>query len=564
MILGANLDRRAGSELGTVGSTEGLGASRRMADEYVAKTETGELETCPEIKACFEVEPEDLRGLAYVMYRVRELIAAGVAVVLPNRAKVRTVSVVPRTERIRASLSASAMRNRLSLGGTLAGKSPDVADMQSIEMQGEIASVVALRDEAKKATLRHVTLGRVVGEGTFGRVSVAYFKQTQTGGAGRKQGTNLSSPSARRSERQERQEFGLTEKTSSRKSIVAIQEAQEDGRGSARHTITDGEIEVESDFSDPRRLPMACKVISKLRSMKLMSNIDKAVKTISAEVNILAAMAFPFITNFIFALHDKQSIYIFLEFVNGGELFRLIQNNRDRAAEKRGIYQCLTDEVTIHFGAQLVCALNYFGSHRIVYRDMKPENILLDSNGDVRITDFGLAKFLDERHDYMAKTVCGTETYMPPEMLLSKKYNEGVDWWAFACVLFEMVSGETPWRAKDSFSCQQAILSCSVIWPKKFPAKHRAFLGKIFVSDFTKRHTFERAMRHKLFETINWSDLVNRRIKSPYIPETTGPDDCSNFATYPESTEEDKPLPRKDEKHWNNLLLHTIITESGW
>ena len=99
----------------------------------------------------------------------------------------------------------------------------------------------------------------------------------------------------------------------------------------------------------------------------------------------------------------------------------------------------------------MVLALEYLHNQGVVYRDFKPENILIDRDGYIRLTDFGLSK-IGMHEDGRTKTFCGTLEYMAPEMIKNDNYNNSVDWFAFGLVLFEMLTGKSPFRFKKEMS----------------------------------------------------------------------------------------------------------------
>ncbi|KNC81270.1 AGC/PKA protein kinase [Sphaeroforma arctica JP610] len=159
----------------------------------------------------------------------------------------------------------------------------------------------------------------------------------------------------------------------------------------------------------------AMKIIRKEIVIKL-----KQVEHTANEKNILACIDCPFIVQMIEFFSDKKSLYFVLEFINGGEMFTHIHRNR-----------YFTSDVARFFAAETVLAFEYLHNLDIVYRDLKPENLLIDSRGHLRITDFGFAKRVADR----TWTLCGTPEYLAPEIILSKGYAHAVDWWALGTLI---------------------------------------------------------------------------------------------------------------------------------
>jgi len=125
-----------------------------------------------------------------------------------------------------------------------------------------------------------------------------------------------------------------------------------------------------------------------------------------------------------------------LEFCSGGELFNLLLKKKK-----------FTEEQTRFYAAQIVLALEYLHEKDIIYRDLKPENVLIDNFGYIRITDFGLSKRGATGED--AHSVCGTPEYLAPEILFKQGHGKSVDWWTLACIIFELLTGLPPYYCQS-------------------------------------------------------------------------------------------------------------------
>jgi protein kinase A len=130
--------------------------------------------------------------------------------------------------------------------------------------------------------------------------------------------------------------------------------------------------------------------------------------------------------NLIEAFQDKMNLYLVFDFVQGGEIFRLLR--------KENVFP---NDVALFYIAEITLALQYLHDRQIAYRDLKPENLLIGSEGHLRITDFGFAKKIEDR----SYTLCGTPEYLAPEIIMGQGHNQGVDWWALGILLYEMLSG---------------------------------------------------------------------------------------------------------------------------
>lgn len=150
---------------------------------------------------------------------------------------------------------------------------------------------------------------------------------------------------------------------------------------------------------------------------------------------------------------DNKYFYIVMEFVRGGELFSYLRSSGS-----------FSSPTICFYAAQVACMFEYLHNKGIIYRDLKPENLLIDEVGYLRLTDFGFAKLCPTR----TYTFCGTPDYLAPEILLNKGHGKAVDWWTFGILLYEMLTGFTPFADEDPMISYQRILDAKVAFPKDF------------------------------------------------------------------------------------------------
>jgi len=165
----------------------------------------------------------------------------------------------------------------------------------------------------------------------------------------------------------------------------------------------------------------ALKILKKCEILRLQQ-----LHHIKCEVDILSKIDHPFIVNFLGNFQDEKRLYLILEYVPGGELFSYLRRQSK-----------LSDEASRYYASQLVLAIAYLHGMHIIYRDLKPENLLITQDGSLKITDFGFAKRVEDR----TWTLCGTPEYLAPEIIQSKGHGKSVDWWAIGVLIYEMLAG---------------------------------------------------------------------------------------------------------------------------
>lgn len=280
----------------------------------------------------------------------------------------------------------------------------------------------------------------------------------------------------------------------------------------------------------------------KFYAMKIMKKCEilrlKQLEHIKSEVLLLSKLHHPFIVNLAGHLQDDKRLYLILDYVQGGELFSYLRR-----------LGRLPDDSARFYAAQLVLAFAYMHRMNIIYRDLKPENLLIASNGSIKITDFGFAKEVEDR----TWTLCGTPEYLAPEIIQSKGHGKSVDWWALGVLIYEMLAGYPPFFDENPFGIYQKILAGKVDYPRHFDAKARDLIKRLLTADRTKRlgclkNESEDVSRHKYFGKIDWSAMYNEELAAPYIPPISGAGDHRNFDAYPDSPVDNAIAPAGADK----------------
>jgi serine/threonine protein kinase len=252
----------------------------------------------------------------------------------------------------------------------------------------------------------------------------------------------------------------------------------------------------------------------------------KLIEQTKTERNILESVnRHPFIVNLYYAFQDHEKLYLILEYAQGGELFHHL------AAERM-----FSEDVAAFYMAEMVLALDHL--HRtvgVIYRDLKPENCLLDSEGHLLLTDFGLSKVsLDE--DNPCKSFLGTVEYMAPEVIQGVDYGAAVDWWSLGALGYDLLTGAPPFAGNNNAKIQEKILKSKLSLPYYLSADAKDLLTRLLRKEPKKRLGFnmpkdlQTIRNHRFFRKINWKKLEARELEPPIIPLITDPELAENFA----------------------------------
>ena len=176
-----------------------------------------------------------------------------------------------------------------------------------------------------------------------------------------------------------------------------------------------------------------------------------------------------------------MNLYLMFPYVPGGELFTYLR-----------MAGCFPAPTTLFYSAEIVSALSYLHSLNIIYRDLKPENILLAKDGHIVITDFGFSKKVVGQ----TWTLCGTPEYLAPEIIQGTGQGQAVDWWALGILIYEMLTGTTPFSHQDPFVTYQRILEGKIEWPSMVEGLAKDLIIKLLEQDSSKRMGKD-VMKHK-------------------------------------------------------------------
>ncbi|XP_077113359.1 protein kinase C delta type-like [Ranitomeya variabilis] len=249
-----------------------------------------------------------------------------------------------------------------------------------------------------------------------------------------------------------------------------------------------------------RNIYMAVKMIKKREDNENIIMRERRI--------LLAARDCPFLCHLYAAHQSRKRAYFIMEYLSGGSLKALIE-----------MYGSLNIDNVRFYTAEIVCGLQFLHGHNIVHRDIKPDNIMLDADGHIRIIDLGLAQDgVTSSNNISGET--GTFHFMAPEVLRKRGYGTAVDWWSLGIVVSQMATGHSPfYTGSVSKMAYRAITKGEPEIPSWLDADMQDLIKKLLCKKPQKRLGVCGNIReHPFFTTIGWEDLEERRAKPPFIP----------------------------------------------
>jgi len=247
------------------------------------------------------------------------------------------------------------------------------------------------------------------------------------------------------------------------------------------------------------------------------------VEHTKTERSVLGYVKHPFIVGLNMAFQSREKLYFVLDYCAGGELFFHL-GKLGKFKESRSRF----------YAAEIILAISYVHTLDIIYRDLKPENVLLDGTGHIRLTDFGLSKEGISSSSSGANSFCGTPEYLAPEILNRQGHGRGVDWWSLGALLYEMLTGLPPFYCQDRERLFEKIRKSELHYPASLSTNAKHVLRGLLTKDPTRRlgsgeKDAEEIKPHPFFASIDWEKLQRGEIAPPWAPTITGNQDTSQF-----------------------------------
>ncbi|NXK54426.1 STK36 kinase, partial [Chauna torquata] len=220
-----------------------------------------------------------------------------------------------------------------------------------------------------------------------------------------------------------------------------------------------------------------------LKFIPKVGRSEKELKNLQREIEIMRGLHHPNIIQMLDSFETEKEVVVVTDYAEG-ELFQILEDDGS-----------LPEDQVQTIAAQLVSALYYLHSHRILHRDMKPQNILLGKDGVIKLCDFGFARAMSI-HTMVLTSIKGTPLYMSPELVEERPYDHTADLWSVGCILYELFVGTPPFYTSSIFQLVSLIVKDPVKWPKAISPVFKSFLQGLLMKDPRQRLSWPELLSH--------------------------------------------------------------------
>lgn len=263
-------------------------------------------------------------------------------------------------------------------------------------------------------------------------------------------------------------------------------------------------------------------------------------KHIITEMRVMRALAqfnCRFLANMFATYKDSQRVYFLLEACLGGELFTILRRQRT-----------FKEPTARFYTACVVEAFHCMHSHNIIYRDLKPENLVLDRSGFAKVTDFGFAKVVTGR----TFTLCGTPDYLAPELVSGQGHGRAADWWTLGILTYEMLASIPPFYSDNPIKTYRKIVKGKPKLPSSFSNNAKRFVSSLLKMRPVKRLGMQCGgtnivRKHSFFDNFNWKSLQNQTMKAPIQNKVRNIKDLRNFEKIALEDDEAESVRKEDD-----------------
>ncbi|XP_061104779.1 serine/threonine-protein kinase 32A [Conger conger] len=285
----------------------------------------------------------------------------------------------------------------------------------------------------------------------------------------------------------------------------------------------------------------------KMYAMKYMNKMKcverNEVRNVFKEMQIMQKLEHPFLVNFWYSFQDEEDMFMVVDLLLGGDLRYHLQQNVHFSEKTVKLYVC-----------EIGLALHYLRNKRIIHRDIKPDNILLDEHGHAHLTDFNIAAVVKD--DLRATSIAGTKPYMAPELFQPFEgthpgYSFAVDWWSLGITAYELLRGQRPYVMRSSTLANdilQTFHNVPVSYPSAWSTEIKHFLGKMLQIDVEKRLSSLSELKDlEYLSDVNWDGVLAKQIPPGFIPNKRRLN-CDPTFELEEMILESKPLHKKKKR----------------
>jgi protein kinase A len=264
------------------------------------------------------------------------------------------------------------------------------------------------------------------------------------------------------------------------------------------------------------------------------------------ERRIMAKITSQFCVKMFSTYQDILNVYFLLEPILGGELFSLLRFSKSFPRKTATFY-----------ASNVVLAFEYLHSKNVIYRNLKPEDLLITSNGYLKLVDFGFAKVRNN-----SCTLCGTPQYLAPEVIQNFNHSFTVDWWSLGILIYEMIFGVVPFKGDKNMKTYAKILTEQPLIPdfRQTTFNRHKLRTKPHTRDIIERLLKKQAhkrlgagmagaqnvRKHPFFADMAWDQIIHQTFEPPYIPKIRDDRDLTLFEDYPDLTPEEELMDDPD------------------
>ncbi|KAL4456925.1 hypothetical protein ABPG74_014563 [Tetrahymena malaccensis] len=369
----------------------------------------------------------------------------------------------------------------------------------------------------RKVNIDDFTFYRQIGEGSFGEVYLVKINESavkQTGKKSSSSGSNESSViekikndlnnRAKQTENKENSNQQIQSIADGRQTDIMIRDDNKEEADENKIDQNAAHIKRlqfllnknNDELDDPSQKFYALKIIRKEALKK-----KKLAQYIEFEKSVMQDIKHPFVAKLHLTFQNDTHLFLLMDFYQGGDLGRILEKDIE------------VDEFQVKvWAAQIVLALEELHKNDIIYRDLKPENVVLDAKGNLHLIDFGLAK---KGVNAMTQSFCGTPIYLPPEIVGRSGHNKMVDWYSLGVIIYELLIGRPPYFSSDCKQLFNDIQTQPLRLPKSLPEESKNILIQLLKKNYKTRLGFERdaeeVKQHPWFAEIDWERVKQKR-----------------------------------------------------